>query len=321
MKDRNVGRSGLRVSAVGLGCNSFGERVGPEESRAVIHRALDRGITFFDTADVYAEAQSEGIVGQALKGQRNGVVLATKFGLTVQRPRRTAGASRQYIMTALESSLRRLGTEWIDLYQMHVPDPRTPIEETLRALDDLVRQGKIRYFGCSNMPAWQVVEAAWTATLHHMNGFVSCQAEYNLLARDAERELVPALQARGLGLLPYQPLAAGLLTGKYRADQPPPADTRLAKSPHLARRYMTPANMSVVANLKAYAEERGRTLIELAFAWVLAKPQVACVMAGATRPEQVDQNAAAVAWDLTAEEIADIERIAAAAMGAGGASQ
>jgi aryl-alcohol dehydrogenase-like predicted oxidoreductase len=319
MKDRNVGRSGLRISVVGLGCNSFGERIGPDESRAVIHRALDRGITFFDTADVYAEAQSEGIVGEALKGQRHRVILATKFGLTVQRPRRTAGASRQYIMTAVERSLRQLGTDWIDLYQMHVPDPRTPIEETLRALDDLVRQGKIRYFGCSNMPAWQVVDAAWTATLHHMNGFVSCQAECNLLSRDAERELIPALQASGLGLLPYQPLAAGLLTGKYRSDQPPPADTRLAKSPHLARRYMTPANMSVVAKLNAYAQERGRTLVELAFAWVLARPSVACVMAGATRPDQVDQNAAAITWELTAEELGDIERIAAADTGVGGA--
>jgi aryl-alcohol dehydrogenase-like predicted oxidoreductase len=313
MQDRNVGRSGLRVSIVGLGCNSFGGRIGPEVSHAVIHRALDSGITFFDTADVYANTRSEEVVGEALEGKRGEVVLATKFGLTMQEPRQPASASRQYIIAALERSLRRLRTDWIDLYQLHVPDPRTPIEETIRALDDLVRQGKVRYFGCSNMPAWQVVEGAWTAAMLRLNGFVSCQAEYNVLSRDAERELVPALRSRGMGLLPYFPLAGGLLTGKYRRDEPPPPDTRLAKSPRVAHRFMNAGNMAVVDALKAFAEARGRTLTELAFSWLCAKPEVACVMAGATRPEQVVQNVSAVQWRLNDEEIGEIDRIAAAA--------
>lgn len=312
MLDRNVGRSGLRVSLVGLGCNSFGGRIEARESIAVIRQALDAGITFFDTADVYANNRSEEIVGQALEGVRKDIVLATKFGLTMQEPRQLASASRQYIIAALERSLRRLRTDWIDLYQLHVPDPRTPVEETIRALDDLVRQGKIRYFGCSNMPAWQIVEANWTALMLGLNGFVSCQSEYNLLARDAERETIPALRSRGIGLLPYLPLAGGLLTGKYRQNEPPPPDTRLAKSPRVARRFLTAPNMTVVEALRAFADARGRTLVELAFSWLAAKPEVACIMAGATRPEQVRQNVAAIGWRLTDEEITEVDRIVAA---------
>jgi aryl-alcohol dehydrogenase-like predicted oxidoreductase len=310
MRQRNVGRSGLQVPVIGLGCNNFGSRIGLEDSRKVVEKALDLGITLFDTADSYGNyGGSETILGQTLGDRRKDVILATKFGSPMDKAGTRKGASRRYILSAIEASLRRLRTDWIDLYQLHHPDPLTPIEETLRTLDDLVRQGKVRYIGCSNLPAWQVVQAHWTAQQLGIHAFVSCQDEYSLLARDIERELMPAMEAHGLGLLPYFPLASGLLTGKYKRGQPPPEGTRFAAWPALAERYVTEENWDVVERLEQFCAKRGRTLLELAFSWLLAKPLVCSVIAGATRPEQVEQNVKAGDWELTAEDLAEIDRL------------
>ena len=225
MEQRNLGKSGLLVSVVGLGCNNFGGRIDLEATRKVVHKALDLGITFFDEADTYGDPRgsSETCLGEILGDRRKDIVLATKFARPMDAAGRFQGASRRYIMAEVEASLRRLKTDWIDLYQQHQPDPLTPIEETLRALDDLVRQGKVRYIGCSTLPAWQVVEAQWTAKYHGLHHFVSCQEEYSLLARRLDREMMPVLEAYGLGLIPFAPLANGLLTGKYKRDAPLPA--------------------------------------------------------------------------------------------------
>ena len=311
MEIRNLGRSGLRVSAIGLGCNNFGARIGAEATRAVIHKALDLGITLFDTADTYGNrGGSETVMGEILGDERKRIVLASKFGVAMDDVDVKVGGSRRYIMQAVEDSLRRLRTDWLDLYQIHQPDPRTPIEETLRALDDLVRQGKVRYIGCSNFPAWQVVEAQWTARANGLNAFVSCQDEYSLLVRDVvDPQLRPAMLQYGLGLLPFFPLASGLLTGKYRRNATLPPGTRLANTERLADRYLTVRNWSVAEQLGDFAEQRGHTLLELAFSWLLARAPVASVIAGATRPEQLEQNARAGGWALSAEELAEIDRI------------
>jgi aryl-alcohol dehydrogenase-like predicted oxidoreductase len=310
MEIRNLGRSGLRVSAVGIGCNNFGGRIDDEAARKVIHKAIDLGITLFDTADIYGpKGESEITMGKILGDRRKDIVLATKFGMPFDEARGMKGAARRYIMTAVEDSLRRLRTDWIDLYQLHTPDPLTPIEETLRALDDLVHSGKVRYIGTSNMPAWQVVEALWTSRSHNLNAFVSCQDEYSLVVRHIEKDLVPAMQAYGLGLLPFFPLASGLLTGKYKRGAAAPAGTRFAKIERLANRYLTDANYAIVEKLEPFAKARGHTLLELAFSWLAARPQVASVIAGATSAEQVEQNAKAIAWKLSAEEMAEIDRL------------
>lgn len=313
MELRNLGRSGLRVSAIGLGCNNFGGRIGLEASRAVVHAALDAGITLFDTADAYGDrGGSETALGEILGPRRKDIVLASKFALPMDDAETLKGASRRYIVGAVEASLRRLRTDWIDLYQQHRPDPLTPIEETLRALEDLTRAGKIRYAGCSNLPAWQVVEAAWTARHLHMPGFVSCQDELSLLVRGNEAELMPAMRAYGLGLLPYFPLASGLLTGKYRRNQPMPEGARLTGTQRLADRYLTDANWTAAERLGDFAEARGHTLLELAFSWLLAQAPVSSVIAGATKPEQVSANVAAGGWVLTAEELAELDGITGA---------
>jgi aryl-alcohol dehydrogenase-like predicted oxidoreductase len=310
MELRNLGTSGLRVSVVGLGCNNFGGRIGLEEARAVVHKALDLGITLFDTADSYGNrGGSEEALGQLLGEQRKDIVLATKFGLPMDEARTRSGASRRYVMSAVEASLRRLRTEWIDLYQLHTPDPRTPIEETLRALDDLIRQGKVRYAGNSNFAGWEAVDAHWTALHGNLNRFVSCQNEYSLLERDIEAELVPAMQACGLGLLPYFPLAGGLLTGKYKRQAPPPPGTRFARMSGLAQRYLTPANWAIVEALEDFCTRRGHSLLELALSWLASRPCIASVIAGATRPQQVEQNVAAAGWKLTPEDLAEVDRI------------
>jgi aryl-alcohol dehydrogenase-like predicted oxidoreductase len=311
---RKLGKSGLQVSVVGLGCNNFGMRIDLEASRKVIEHALELGITLFDTADIYGNrGSSETFLGQILGPRRKAIVLATKFGMQMDKVGVLKGAARRYIMAAVEDSLTRLKTDWIDLYQLHQPDPLTPIEETLRTLDDLVRQGKVRYIGCSNLPAWQVVEAQWTARQLGLNAFASCQDEYSLLVRSPDRDLIPAMQSYGLGLLPFFPLASGLLTGKYRRNSAPPAGTRLAVMEPLAKRYMNDTNWPIVEQLEQFAAERRHTMLELAFSWLAARPTVASVIAGATAPEQVAQNVKAVGWSLTSEELAAIDRITHAA--------
>ena len=313
MEIRNLGQSGLRVSAIGLGCNNFGARIDDDATRAVIHMALDLGITLFDTADTYGErGGSETVMGKILGDDRKQIVLATKFGMPMDDVGVKVGGSRRYIMQAVEDSLRRLRTDWFDLYQIHAPDPRTPIEETLRALDDLVRQGKVRYIGCSNFPAWQVVEAQWTARANNLNTFVSCQDEYSLVVRHVvEPQLKPAMLKYGMGLLPFFPLASGLLTGKYRRNANLPTGTRLANTQRLADRYLTDRNWPIAEKLADFAERRGHTMLELAFSWLLAQAPVASVIAGATRPEQLEQNVKAGGWKLSPEELAEIDRITA----------
>jgi aryl-alcohol dehydrogenase-like predicted oxidoreductase len=310
VKQRNLETSGLLVSLVGLGCNNFGGRIDLPASRKVVHKALDLGITLFDTADVYGErGGSETCLGEILGDRRKDIVLATKFAMPMDDAGRLKGASRRYIMSAVEASLKRLKTDWIDLYQLHSPDLSTPIEETLRALDDLVRQGKVRYIGCSNLAAWQVVEAQWTARHRNLEAFISCQDEYSLLVRDIERELIPATTQYGLGLLPYFPLASGLLTGKYQRNAPKPDGARLSYMPNLAERYMTEANWRIVERLGDFAAGRGHSLLDLALTWLAAQPVVSSVIAGATKPEQVEQNVRAVDWDLTPEDLVEIDGI------------
>jgi aryl-alcohol dehydrogenase-like predicted oxidoreductase len=312
MEIRNLGQSGLRVSTIGLGCNNFGGRIGLEETRAVIHKAIDLGITLFDTADVYGDrGGSETLMGQVLGDRRKDIVLATKFGNPMDDAGVKQGGARRYIMAAVEASLRRLRTDWIDLYQIHSFDPRTPIEETLRTLDDLVRHGKVRYIGCSNFPAWRITEAHWTARTCGLNPFVSNQDEYSLVFRAPEAALMPAAQTAGMGMLPYFPLASGLLTGKYRRNAPMPPGTRLAATQRLADRYLTERNWAIAEQLGDFVEARGRTMLELAFSWLLARPPVTSVIAGATKPEQLEQNVKAGAWQLTAAELAEIDRITA----------
>ena len=312
METRNLGTSGLRVSAVGLGCNNFGGRLDLIASRAVIDRAIDLGVTLFDTADVYGNrGGSEEMLGAVLGRRRRDVVLASKFALPMDDAGRLRGASRRYIMRAVEASLKRLNTDHIDLYQLHSPDPHTPIEETLRALNDLIRAGMVRYVGCSNLPAWQVVDADWTARDLGLAGFVSCQDEYSLLVREPERDLLPAMQRLGLGLLPYFPLASGLLSGKYRKDQPLPEGARLTNSKGLADRLFTEHNWEVVERLRAFAQASGHSLLDLAFSWLAAQPQVSSVIAGATKPEQVEENVRAADWTLSTDELAEVGRITA----------
>jgi aryl-alcohol dehydrogenase-like predicted oxidoreductase len=310
MDIRNLGGSGLRVSAVGLGCNNFGQRIDLEASRKVIHKAIDLGITLFDTADIYSNmGGSETVLGEVLGDRRKDIVLATKFSKPMSTDGTKQGASRRYIMSAVEASLKRLKTDYIDLYQQHDYDPLTPIDETLRALDDLVRQGKVRYLGNSNFPAWRIAEAEHVARAMNVSCFVSCQDEYSLVVRDIEKDLIPCAQEYGLGLLPFFPLASGLLTGKYRRGETAPDDTRFSKIPRLRDRYVTPRNEEIVEQLQAFAQARGHSMLELAFSWLAARPQVASVIAGATRLEQVEQNVKAIAWALSAEDITEIDRI------------
>jgi aryl-alcohol dehydrogenase-like predicted oxidoreductase len=307
MQIRNLGGSGLRVSAVGLGCNNFG-RIELETSRKVIHKAIDLGITLFDTADIYGDmGGSEAALGEVLGPRRKDIVLATKFSKPMSHDGTKQGASRRYIMSAVEASLKRLKTDYIDLYQQHDYDPLTPIDETLRALDDLIRQGKVRYIGNSNFPAWRIAEAEHVARAINTNRFVSCQDEYSLVVRDIEKELLPCAIEFNLGLLPFFPLASGLLTGKYKRGAAVPDDTRFAKVPRLRERYATPRNEEIVEKLRAFAQARGHALLELAFSWLAARPQVASVIAGATRVEQVEQNVEAISWSLSAQEMAEID--------------
>ena len=312
MEYRNLGSSGLRVSLVGLGCNNFGMRLDLEQTRAVVDRAFDLGITLFDTADMYGgRGGSETQLGKILGHRRKDIVLASKFGMAMSDDGTKIGASRRYIMSAVEDSLRRLKTDWIDLYQLHQPDPLTPLDETMQALDDLVTQGKIRYIGCSNLPSWQVVESQWVSKSMGLNRFVSCQDEYNILNRNVEAELIPAMQKYGCGLLPYFPLASGLLTGKYKRTEMPEG-ARLTDMPTFANRiYLTDGNFDIVDNLNKFAKKTGHSILELAFGWMASRPTTASIIAGATKPEQIEANVAAVNWVLSQSEIDEVDKISA----------
>jgi aryl-alcohol dehydrogenase-like predicted oxidoreductase len=308
---RALGRSGPAVTLLGLGCNNFGGRIDFAATRAVVHKALDLGVTLFDTADIYGNGGgSEEFLGRLLGARRKDIVLATKFGMAMDHGGRLRGGSRRYILDAVEASLRRLKTDWIDLYQLHRPDHATPIEETLRALDELVRQGKVRCIGCSYFTAAQLREARDTASRHGLGPFITCQNEYSLLERGIETDLVPEMAVEGVGFLPYLPLAAGMLTGKYRRDAPPPKGARLSYRDGQAARFFTPTNWRIVERLEAFGAARGRSLLETAFAWLAAQPFVSSIIAGATGAEQVEANRRALDWQLSPEEKAEIDRIA-----------
>jgi aryl-alcohol dehydrogenase-like predicted oxidoreductase len=307
MEYGRLGASGLLVSKIGLGTNNFGGRMDLGQTRAVIDRALDQGITLFDTADVYGGGgKSEEFIGESLGNRRHDVVIATKLASPMGESPYQRGTSRRYIMQAVEDSLRRLKTDYIDLYQFHRADPETPIVESLQAMDDLVRQGKVRYVGHSNFAAWQIVDAQWTARTEHLVRPISAQHDYSLLDRSIEHEVLPAVQAMGLGLLPYFPLASGFLTGKYRRGNLPEG-ARLTNAPAGRQsRVLNDKNFDLLDRWDEFARERGHSVTELAFAWLLARPEVGSVIAGATKPEQVDQNVAAGGWKLSA---ADFEAV------------
>jgi aryl-alcohol dehydrogenase-like predicted oxidoreductase len=312
MEIRNLGTSGLRVSVVGLGCNNFGAKLDAAGTEAVVHAAIDAGITLFDTADMYgARGGSEIHLGAALGARRKDIVLASKFGMAMDDEGKKLGAARRYIVEAVEASLKRLNTDWIDLYQQHQPDPLTPIDETLRALDDLIRAGKVRYIGSSNLSAWRSTEAEYIARELGANRYVSCQEEWNILNRAIEKDVVPMMETYGLGMLPYFPLASGLLTGKYKRDAMP-LGARLTDAPRFANRgYVNDANFDKVEKLEAYATAQGHSLLELAFGWLASQSVTASVIAGATKPEQIASNVAAAGWKMSADELAAIDAIVA----------
>ena len=307
METRTLGASGLQVSEIGLGCNNFGTRIDKAETKTVVDAAIDHGINFFDTADVYGNTQSETLLGHALGGRRQEVIVATKFGLPVGGGEHRRGGSRRWLMQAVEESLRRLDTDYIDLYQFHFPDPATPVEETLRTLDDLVTQGKVRYIGCSNFAGWQIADAHWLARQAHGTAFISAQNPYSLLDRKVEAEVLPACERFNLGFLPYFPLASGLLTGKYHHGEKAPEGSRMASWKQLADMQFTEDNLRKVENLRQWTESHGRNLLELAFGWLLSNPRVSSVIAGATRAEQIQANVAARSWRLTQEELGEID--------------
>jgi aryl-alcohol dehydrogenase-like predicted oxidoreductase len=305
METRKIGS--LTVSVIGLGCNNFGRRLDAQGTAAVVNAALDAGIDFFDTADIYGDGQSEIFIGQALGARRKEVILATKFGNEMEGQGK--GASPEYIRKAIEASLRRLGTDTIDLYQLHTPDSSVPMTETLDTLNDLVQEGKVREIGCSNFSAEQIGDAE-TSVWPDAARFVSVQNEYSLLKREPEAEVLPVCEELGLAFLPYFPLASGLLTGKYRRGQPLPEGTRISSGGYA--KWITDQNMAVVESLIRFAESKGHTILDLAFAWLLAQPAVASVIAGAMNPEQVRANAKAggsASWPLSAADLAEIELV------------
>ena len=307
MKYRRLGNSGLKVSEIGLGANNFGRRVDVEGTAAVIDRALDVGINLIDTANTYGGGRrSEEYIGRALKGKREEALVATKAAMSMGDGPNDKGASRLHLTSELEISLRTLGTDYVDLYQVHFPDDDTPMEETMRALDDMVTQGKVRYVGCSNFMAWQVCEAIWTSRTYGLVPFVSVQPHYSMMERTIEAELVPFCREYDVGILPYFPLASGFLTGKYRRGHGAPEGTRLAEGD---RGMFTDKNFDLLESLETFASDRGRTVLELAFAWLLANPNVSSVIAGATRTDQVESNANASDWAMTAEEKAEVDAL------------
>lgn len=301
METRKIGA--LDATVIGVGCNNFGRRLDLEQSALAINAALHNGINFFDTADIYGAGQSEEYLGRALGARRKDVLIATKFGSRMEGA--GSGASADYIRQAVESSLKRLGTDYIDLYQLHTPDPNVPIAETLGALDALVKAGKVREIGCSNFSAAQIAEAEAVSQSNGWARFVSVQNHYSLIHREPEAEVLPECDRLGLAFLPFFPLASGILTGKVHRGEAAPQGTRLSEEHN--KRWLTDANFAIVEALIPFAEARGHTLLELAFAWLLAHPAVTSVIAGATKPEQVRANAAAASWQLTQADLAEVD--------------
>jgi len=309
-----LGNTGLKVSQVSLGGNNFGWWADEQTSISVIDHALDKGINFIDTADVYDHGNSEKFIGKAVKGKRSQVIIATKFSSPMGEGANERGGSRYYITKAVDASLKRLQTDYIDLYQMHFPDTQTPIDETLRTLDDLIRAGKVLYIGCSNFTAWQLCDALWTSREANLHSFATVQSQYNLLNREIERELVSCCQSFGVGIIPWSPLAGGFLTGKYRKGEELPADGRLSGPvPFLQRpnraydRFFTDTNWEKLSKWETFAKERGHTIGELAISWLLSKPYISTVIAGARKTEQVEANIVAAGWKLTSEEMTEVD--------------
>jgi aryl-alcohol dehydrogenase-like predicted oxidoreductase len=310
MSYRQLGVSGLTVSAVGIGCNNFGKRIDPNQTQEVVDAAFDHGVTFFDTADIYSLGQSEELLGRSLGTRRSEVVIATKFGMDMQGangPDWGVRGSRRYIRLAVEASLRRLGTDWIDLYQFHEPDPRTPIEETLTALQELVAEGKVRYIGSSNLSGWEIIDADWTARSNGGAAFITAQNQYSLYDRSADDDVIPACEHVGVDLLPYYPLASGLLSGKYGRGQHAPEGSRLARADQAGR--LEAADFDRVEAIAAYADQRGLTMVDVAVGGLAAMPVVGSVIAGATSAEQVRANAAALDWEPAAADLAALEEL------------
>jgi aryl-alcohol dehydrogenase-like predicted oxidoreductase len=308
MQYRNLGSSGLKVSTIGLGTNQFGGKVDQDTVTEILSAAIDQGINLIDTADIYQKGRSEETIGKALKGRRDQVLIATKVFFAMGDRPNQRGASRAHILAGVEDSLRRLDTDYIDLYQIHRWDDETPIEETLRALDDLVTQGKVRYLGSSNFSSWQIAHANHIAKNNHSSPFVSEQPHYHMLERDLEKEVLPAARHFGIGILPYFPLAGGFLTGKYKRDQPIPAGSR-GESSQYVKDYLTPENFDILEKLTAFAAAQDQTMGELAHAWLLAEPQVSSVISGATKVDHLLANAKAADWELSPEALAEVNII------------
>lgn len=309
MKYRNLGNSGLKVSVIGLGTNQFGGKVSPKEAAAIIDAAIDGGINLLDTANMYQQGRSEEAIGQAIKGKRDAVLIATKvFHETAPGGPNDSGGSRKHIFAAIEDSLKRLNTDYIDLYQLHAWDEHTPLEESMQALDDLIRAGKIRYIGASNFSAWQLTQANAIARENGWAQFISMQPHYHLLARDVESEMIPACQYLGVGILPYFPLAGGFLTGKYKEDAAPPKGSRGEESPYV-QKYFTQQNYKIINHLIDYAQEHGHSLNDLAHAWLIAQKQISSVISGATKVAHVQANMASLSWEMSGEEVGEINQI------------
>jgi aryl-alcohol dehydrogenase-like predicted oxidoreductase len=310
MEYRNLGNSGLIVSALGLGTNNIGRQVDMPTTQAIVDKCLEYGMTYFDTADVYGaeRGKSEEFLGRALKPHRRDVVIATKGSGAMGDGPYWSGASRRYLMDALDASLRRLDTDYIDLYQIHFPDPKTPTEETLRALDDMVRSGKVRYVGCCNYSGLEIADAAAVAAREHLTPFISAQNRYNMIERDVEKDVVPASLEHGLGVVPFYPLLAGLLTGKYRRDYTPEG-TRLTSGIHFYAGILENADYDLIQRLTDFAEERGHALLELSIGWLASQPAVGTVITGATRVEQIEQNLQSCEWRLTPEELKQVDEL------------
>jgi aryl-alcohol dehydrogenase-like predicted oxidoreductase len=310
MEHRHLGRSGLRVSVIGLGGNTFGRYADEEQTARIVHQALDLGVNFLDTADVYSAGKSEEFIGKALRGRREEALIATKAGFATGDNPNQRGSSRKHLLESCDASLRRLSVDTIDLYQIHAFDSETPLDETLGALDDLVHSGKVRYIGCSNYNAWRVVQSLWISDQKRLASYISVQPEYNLLERGIERALVPACLEFGLGIIPYSPLAGGVLTGKYTPGEPAPEGTRGYNNPRFESRLQR-ATLEAVQRLDAWARQRGHPVGELALAWLVARAGVSTVIAGATRPEQVVTNVRAAEWQLSQEDMQEIDQLLA----------